>query len=185
MQSLQVGLDSWIIQDGNYSDFRVGQSARFALEFYPYVIRACETRLPQCEHVLASKYRVCAQAVFTAPSVWVIDFGFKAYKNHPPPRFAAKGSWVLGKIYVGVDPFFYFEELHAIHGMPELRYDFRIGDIQLETTPWVQSKNQQGRTVLSRDDREKSFRPVAETNAWQDDEGRAHYVLECEVVHAV
>ena len=30
---IQVGLASWIIQDGNYGDFTVGQQAKFALEF--------------------------------------------------------------------------------------------------------------------------------------------------------
>jgi hypothetical protein len=32
---IHVGLFSWIIQDGNYDDFEVGQAAKFALEFYP------------------------------------------------------------------------------------------------------------------------------------------------------
>ena len=29
-----IGLSAWIIQDGNYGDFSVGQRAEFALEFY-------------------------------------------------------------------------------------------------------------------------------------------------------
>ena len=34
MEKINVGLSSWIIQDGNYEDFAVGQEQRFALEFY-------------------------------------------------------------------------------------------------------------------------------------------------------
>jgi hypothetical protein len=30
----QIGLSSWIIQDGNYGDFETGQVLGFALEFY-------------------------------------------------------------------------------------------------------------------------------------------------------
>ena len=33
-QLLQVGLNSWIIADGNYADFTVGEVRSFALEFY-------------------------------------------------------------------------------------------------------------------------------------------------------
>jgi hypothetical protein len=32
MDRLLVGLDAWIIQDGNYPDLRQGQQAEFALE---------------------------------------------------------------------------------------------------------------------------------------------------------
>ena len=31
---LQIGLSSWIIQDGNYGDFECHAIERFALEFY-------------------------------------------------------------------------------------------------------------------------------------------------------
>jgi hypothetical protein len=34
MRTLQIGLSSWIIQDGNYEEFEVGREYRFALEFY-------------------------------------------------------------------------------------------------------------------------------------------------------
>ena len=32
--TLQVGLNSWIIADGNYTDFSVGEARSFALEYY-------------------------------------------------------------------------------------------------------------------------------------------------------
>ena len=38
MELLNVGLDAWIIQDGNYADFRVGEEQDFALEFYPILL---------------------------------------------------------------------------------------------------------------------------------------------------
>ena len=184
METLQVGLDSWIVQDGNYGDFHVGQSARFALEFYPHAVRITERRIPMCEDTVGSRYRISAKAVFMASGVWVIDFGLRAYKNSTAPQFVSQGAWIEGEIYVGIDPFFYSEDLHAIPGMPELRYDFRIKKIVLETTPWLESKNEQGGTILTRDERHTSFTPVAETKAWEDDGGRAHYVLECEQIHA-
>jgi len=35
---LHVGVDSWIIEGGNYDDFQCGNRYRFALEFYPHLI---------------------------------------------------------------------------------------------------------------------------------------------------
>lgn len=180
MQKFFVGVDSWIIQDGNYGDFQVGDAARFALEFYPHAIHPARSRELSAERVKASRYRIRGQVVFSGRSVWVVDFGVMAYENRNPPPFATKGNWVEGEVYLGIDPFFYFEELHALRGMPALQYDWQIQGIWLETTSWLRTKDAAGRTMLTRDQRNESFVKVAETNAWQDDESRAHYLLECE-----
>jgi len=182
MEILHVGIDSWIIQDGNYSDFRVGEAAKFALEFYPQSIEASHERQVSRDHLFGSRYRVCCKVIYTAKNVWVVDFGFMAYQNQPPPRVASKSKWLQAEIYVGIDPFFYFEELHALPNMPSLKYDFRIREILVETTPWLTSKDGQERTILTRDESRRSFTPVAETNAWGDDQGHAHYILECEPI---
>lgn len=180
MHNLNVGIDSWIIQDGNYPDFTVGQAATFALEFYPHSLAPADGRSPLCEHIDASKYRICCNVIFTAKQVWVVDFGILAYLNHPTPRIASKGAWLCAEVYLGIDPFFYVEELHAIPKMPELRYDFRVRDILLETTPWLTNKDADGHTVMTRDESRRSYSNVAETNAWEDDGGHAHYILQCE-----
>lgn len=180
MQLVFVGISSWIIQDGNYGDFRVGEAAKFALEFYPHTIQVARSHEASFERIHASQYRVCGRVVYAGRSAWVIDFGMMAYHNHEPPRLATKGSWVEGEIYLGIDPFFYFEELHARPGMPALQYDWRIRRIFLETTPWLSAKDETGRTMLTRHAQEESFVEVAETDAWGDDEGRADYLLECE-----
>jgi len=35
IELLSLNLNSWIIQDGNYGDFSVGDSGALAVEFYP------------------------------------------------------------------------------------------------------------------------------------------------------
>ena len=180
MQTFFVGLSAWIIQDGNYGDFRIGEAAKFALEFYPHTMRGTRSRTPSAERIKASQYRVCGQVVYTDESAWVIDFGILAYQDRWPPPVARSELWVEGEIYLGIDPFFYFEELHARPGMPAFQYEWRIQRLFLETTPWLSATDAAGRTVLTRDEQRESFIEVAETSAWDDDEGRAHYVLECE-----
>jgi hypothetical protein len=105
-----------------------------------------------------------------------------AYQNHEPPPVAKQGTWIEGEVYLGIDPFFYFEDLHALPGMPALQYEWNIRSIFLETTSWLSVKDETGRTIRTRDEQHESFIEVAETNAWDDDGGNGHYVLECERV---
>jgi len=182
IRTVFVGVSSWIIQDGNYGDFRVGEAVRFALELYPHAIVVAQCAEPSFERIRASRYRVRGRVVYADQSSWVIDMGIMAYRNQKPPRGVEKGNWVEAEIYVGIDPFFYFEELYARPGMPALQYQWRIRNILLETTPWLSSKDLTGKTILTRDEPHESFTEVAETNAWEDDEGHAHYVLESEKI---
>jgi hypothetical protein len=181
MQTFFVGLSSWIIQDGNYGEFHVGDAARFALEFYPREMRVARLHEPMSERQWASHYRVRGLVAHTGRSAWVVDFGVMAYQNQESPHFAKKGIWVEGEVYLGVDPFFYFEELYAQPGMPALQYDWHIRNIWLETTPWLTTKDEKGTTIRSRDESARSFVEVAQTDAWNDDDGHAEYVLECEM----
>jgi len=110
----------------------------------------------------------------------VVDFGVMAYENRNPPSVARLEHCVEGEFYLGIDPFFYFEDLYALPGIPTLQYHWQIKSISLETTPWLTNVNSAGGTTLSRDETRESFQEVAATNAWADDEGHAHYLLECE-----
>lgn len=175
MDALNIGLDSWIIQDGNYNDFSVGEKTEFALAFHPHSMRPSDCRTPSATHLRASIYQICGQMVYRSNDVWVLDMGFLAYKEEEPPSYVRKNSWVEGEIYLGIDPFMYFEYLKNRSGMPALTYRFRIDQIFRETTPWIEIPKQ----MIRRDEQNESYREVAETNAWGDDNGHAHYVLQC------
>ena len=51
MKELYVGLSSWIIQDGNYSDFVKDDKAEFALEIYSQNIEKTDSHKTYCEHI--------------------------------------------------------------------------------------------------------------------------------------
>jgi hypothetical protein len=179
MESFNIGLDSWIIQDGNYPDFQVGQEADFALEFYPLLFKPSDKQTKSFRHLNNCNYQICGQVIYQTRNVWVLDFGLLAYEQAKPPRYATKDAWVEGEIDLGIDPFFYFEELYGLPGMPALTNRFRIEQILLETTPWFISKDDGGRTVLERVKLKESFKEVYETDAWNDDNGSACYILKC------
>jgi hypothetical protein len=180
---LHVGLDSWIIQDGNYDDFETGREYRFALEFYPHtLVVASDARVtPVLSRRSGGLHDARGKIVFCTDSAWAVDFGVPAYQNAKPPERANLGDFVRGQFYIGLDPFFYFETLRFEKGMPDLFRRWCIRRIFLETTPWRESTDRHGRKVIARDVMRESFVEVPSTDAWHHDDGRGHYVLECEM----
>lgn len=178
-KTLNIGLDSWIIQDGNYEEFIAGQEMEFALEFHPNNFAKSDIKVFSFKKIKGSLYKIRGQIVFSSKKVQVVDFGVLSYQENPPEK-AVKGSWIEAEIYLGVDPFMYSEELKKIEGIPLLNYKFRVAQIHLETTPWLTEIDATGRKSMLRDSTRESYRQVTRTDAWKDDEGNAHYVLECE-----
>ncbi len=181
--SFDIGLSAWIIQDGNYGEFEAGREYRFALEFYPHDISldSSSAGAPQLLSAGNCVYDAYAAIAFCSESAWVVDFGVPAYQDAKPPAWASTHARVRGHVYVGVDPFFYFESLRSIQGMPDLFRQWFIHRILLETTPWIESVDSQGRKVISRDAKRESFEEVPVTDAWKHDNGNGHYVLQCEL----
>lgn len=176
VNELVVGLNSWIIQDGNYGDFQVGESYKLALEFNGSALVHSSTRVMQCERKHASVYNVIAEVIFATPEVWAIDFGIKVFCEARPPRFVRSGDWVEGEIWIGVDPFFYKERLHRATGMPDLFTDWVVSRVRLETTPWVEDASAAQKRLRCNFEHEAWVDKDA-TDPWADDEGRGDYLL--------
>ncbi|MDO9494552.1 MAG: hypothetical protein Q7J48_02515 [Nocardioides sp.] len=101
-QTWMIGIDSWVIQDGNYPDFVTGQRAEFALEF---ASRSGLRRLdgPQevsVRWVADSRYEVTAQIVHDKPNA-----------------------------QVRVDPSFYVDDLAREDGFPPLSYAWTVQEV--------------------------------------------------------
>ena len=175
MNTLQIGLDAWIIQDGNYPDFFVNQEVSFALEFHPHSLRPSSDGLRSFTLTDHALYSVHGSIDFIHKETWVIDIGILAYADGAIPEEFCSPRWIDGELYLSVDPFFYFESLKNLPGIPALTYRWRIQNIKLETTPWIKTERH-----WTRDSNKTSFRDVSKTDAWNDDEGHAHYLLESE-----
>lgn len=178
---MNIGLAAWIIQDGNYGEFEMDQTYRFAVEFSPLDLRGCdEVAPPSLRSTNGAKYEAQGTIVRVAESYWVIDFGVAAFQESTPPDWAREGGSVCGTVYIGIDPFFYFEGLKDEPGMPNLFREWTIRQILLETTPWNTFTDPSGSRIMSRADLPPTFKKVPRTDAWNDDGGHGHYVLECE-----
>jgi hypothetical protein len=183
-QVVHVGVASWIIQDGNYADFERDRSYRFALEFFPHRLRPSRRGAAvahRLEHDVGGLYDARGTVVRVSEESWVVDLGVPVFQDAAPPSWAKPGVAVSGRIYVGIDPYFYFENLRHEPGMPNLFRRWRVRKIQLETTPWKASVGRRGEKLLARRKIRPTFKDVPRTDAWKHDHGRAHYILECEL----
>jgi len=125
-------------------------------------------------------YDAAGSVVFADEDCWVVDFGILAFQSTKPPEWVRVGTAVRGNLYLGIDPFFYTEDLRLKVSMPNLYYEWTLRGIELETTPWQLAADESGRPLQTRADVAPTFRKVQSTNAWVDDSQHAHYVLECE-----
>jgi len=84
-----------------------------------------------------------------------------AYQQQKPPPFRRGRQWVEGEVYLGIDPFFYFEDLYRMDGMPPLSYTWLVRQIMLETTPWIEAKDAKGCQIRRVMNQRESFRANA------------------------
>jgi hypothetical protein len=175
----EIGLSAWIIQDGNYDNFESGQAAQFALEFFPKTTLFSEEKKKSFKCTGDARYEVVGEVVYRSAEVWALDFGLLAFQNAKPPEGVALGSFVTVELYLGIDPFFYFEGLHGLPGMPPMIYSWTINSIHRQTAPFIKTRDESGRQVLSRDQTKLGYKAIAKTDAWKDDKGNAEYILKC------
>jgi hypothetical protein len=144
-----IGLENWVLQDGNYTDFAVGQRRQFALEFS--YDRSARLQLSEATertarysgrgNVYVVRGELIRDGSGPAPHGFVLDFGLKAYDNwmvlddlEPP----SAGSWLEGEITLFVDPFEYMDRLANQKGMPPLIQTWEILGIEKDISPTIQ-----------------------------------------------
>ena len=98
-----IGLDAWIIQDGNYPDLYQGQVAEFAVEFYQHELTFLETRVNRQAHQKDHDlYQVSGEVIYVSDDSWVLDFGLRVYQDGEPPNGIRVGSCVAADVSLGV-----------------------------------------------------------------------------------
>ncbi|HEV7848884.1 MAG TPA: hypothetical protein VGO88_06125, partial [Mycetocola sp.] len=175
-----VGLDSWIVQDGNYPDFVAGQRTDFALEF---ASRSGLRLLDGAQEVSVrwiegSRYEVTAQIVHDKPNAQVLDFGILAYHFigiEDPTHQPRIRAWITGEINLSVDPFFYFDQLAHEEGFPALIYTWTVQEILQKVggeSPHIGADHVHA-------NKSRDFVRIAKTDAWSDESTLPSYLLRC------
>ena len=178
-----LGLDSWIIQDGNYGEFSTGQVAELAVEYWAEagLGHSDAPAARRSEALLDATYDIEADVVFNNDRVTVIDLGLSAYCETQGAGEGAfpVGTSVHGQVTLGVDHFFYFERLSKVPELPPLVYTWMITRIRRQTAPFKQA-DAAGKWLV-RDETQWGWAEISRTDAWHDDDGRASYLLDCEL----
>ena len=180
-----VSLSSWIIQDGNYPDFEIGQTPEFAVEFWlpdGVIVRTSDGE-KSANSVGGHLYDTTAEIVFQNAQVTILDIGILVYRHtlsSDTPLSAA--SRVEVQLGLGVDPFAYFEGPNKI----PLVYSWKILKILRQTAPFIEQVAEagclKGRTIRVRDQRLLGYEEISRTDAWKDDDGHAEYLLRCQLL---
>ena len=195
-----IGLDGWVLQDGNYTDFATGERRQFALEFGYQRWKRLRAAAPseqqtRCRHSgRDATYEVTGQLLRStdepAGDAFVLDVGLGTYcewmvlDDLEPP---AAGAWLTGEILLGVDHFAYMDRLASLAAMPPLIHTWVIEEIQLETTPLVRVEH--GHPLYNgpdegpqpvRDPSREAWRTIERTRMWDD--GGGTYRLRCTLV---
>jgi hypothetical protein len=201
-----IGINSWILQDGNYKDFEKGQTRKFALEYAPATkLRKSTKQVKECTPLGEGHYRVNAQVVYMETEVHpctyvstkngkrverkdtreetivVLDLGeIMVYDEPVDKKPYEKGGFVEGEIWVGIDPFFYKDGYCKRPGMPALTYTWTIEKIEMLLAPYILERvDPRGTKCYKRDRSKVAYRELEQTQMWEDDDGRAEYLLTC------
>ena len=101
--NLDVYLSRWIISDGNYGDFLVGETRKFALEFWaPSSLTRFTGRTTSLQRQRNYSYSISGKVAFATDEVWVLDCGVLAYSERTDKVQGgfAVGDFVRGELTV-------------------------------------------------------------------------------------
>lgn len=161
MDKWTLGLEAWIIQDGNYGDFRRGDEVELAVEFAATdLVRAGDVDAGVVFELGEGEYEAAAAVVFADPELWVVDIGICAYSDAQPGFRPAVGDRVRGRFALEVDPFTYVDRHARSPAVPPLVYTWRLERIRRRAAAgqWTETDT---------------------TDAWNDVGGYETYLLDC------
>jgi hypothetical protein len=179
-----IGLASWIIQDGSYPDFELGQTVEFAPQFWlPKGVVACAcTGKTSANNLGGCLYDTVAEVVVQSDQITVLDIGVLVYRHElslQPPL--PQESRLAVQLAIGVDPFSNFATISKNGDVLSLVYSWKIQSILRQTAPFIKT-GAEGSKLWIRDPQRLGYEEIHKTDAWKDDGGHAEYLLRCDLL---
>ncbi len=172
-----LGISSWVISDGNYADFAVGEQRRFALEYFEKDLHDSTPGTRSARSVGEGLYEITAEVAYAAHDLVLLDFGLLAYSDTRTPA-ATSGTWRSGIVLLEVDHFAYFETHAQREGIPPAIYAWTITGIWRQTAPYILDPDP-NRPQYIRDPARLGYASVDRTGALHGDDGSNDYLLRC------
>jgi hypothetical protein len=189
LSAWNIGLSAWVIQDGNYPDFGVGETVEFAVEFHQQPGTAVEASNSDVSatHVRDVAYRVLAEKISQPSEITVLNIGILVYSQFASQLSdVERGAQFRADLELCLDPYHYFEYLGTTGGALPLVYSWRINSILRQTAPFIEagadSGRLGGRKLLVRDASKLGYEEIQRTDAWSDDHGSGEYILVCDLL---
>ncbi|MFL5385518.1 MAG: hypothetical protein ACJ8GN_23595 [Longimicrobiaceae bacterium] len=126
-----VGIEPWLVDDGEYGVLHVGRPIDFALRWEAIALEAAPAAQPQALALGEGVYQVQATVVRSAEEVCVIDFGLLAHA-YDFPGWLREGDAVRGDVALGIDTGSYRRGHYEDLDLPALIYPWRLDRIVLE-----------------------------------------------------
>ncbi len=176
MARWHLGLDPSAIQDGTYADFHRGQQADFAVEVRTGSWERVSGPVTAVR-VDGYRYDVVGRVEAVGEQSWVLDCGLLVGCGGRPPAGVDVGQHLSGRgtLMLSSRP----DDLQA-EGLPSLTHTWfaervfhRTADLTAMNVPLI------GLEGLFGESEEPGWEELGFTSAWQDDDGRADYLLEC------
>jgi hypothetical protein len=169
-----LGYPRYMIEDG-CPEIERGQIFQWpALEFYTEeTLAICETRSRTAFEVDDYRYSISAEVIYLSGTASVIDFGLRAIRTRDllPPD-CREGDFVSGEIYVGF-PLCTEVVPDKVHS--SLKYSWDVVAIFADLTPFVEHRDDTGRSWFTRDRSQIRYEEIPATKAL----GAQAYVLRC------
>jgi hypothetical protein len=174
-----LGTQAWVIQDGNYEDFALGQRYSSAVTAFPHPVEGSSSAgAPQTRPLEDGRYAFsCAILKFAGYGAWVIDFGIHCYGKAALPEGAQVGDVLAGEVRFFLPyPAVYQEGFDS--AASHSTYSWQVERIRVETTPWLVGED----GVHRRDSNKIGYVDVESTNAETDEGGSADYLFDCKLL---
>jgi hypothetical protein len=125
--SWNIALSAWVIQDGNYLNFRVGEIVEFAVEFYQEEGVSVRPTAGDISSTLLhdTTYEVVSEVVCKTETIAIIDIGILVYRHNARPPKTLGENRFRTQLALEVDPYSYFEGLSRLQNVPSLIYSWR------------------------------------------------------------
>jgi len=176
MNQLVIGVDAYMIHD-TFNDFYTGQIAEFAIEAMTEdeEIISGES-LKTIKPLELALYEFDAEVSYLNKNYGVIDFGIKATTRLDVGT--PIGTRIQGQTTLFTD-WEYPPSKNSYPDFPPMIYTWKIWSIYIQTGPYIVTYNSVGGKSIRRDETKIGYQPVERTNAWEDDDKNAFYLLNC------
>lgn len=162
----EISVDTWIIIDGMYNDFRVKQDASFAVEMFVKNCKISHETKKYAEALGICHYKVIGKILYIRGKHIILDFGIVVFGSHSLFETARVGDYIEAEVYLNIH-----EGITTLteDELPLLTRNWSLEEILQITGPYISYLDKYGRKAKTADFSKANSQSIDQTNAWEDE----------------